>query len=277
MDTHIDWLSFSLPCSVLIANVSDLYHISKGLLNHLGKEWSNYVYDGTGFDQAAGRPPFRYALGRNDGGIHIFGGGHLESILYEISGRACEGIRSYEDASRFVSPLIEQISRLDVAVDIRSNTRPTAFANDRSHNGFRSITFIRSDTGETVYVGSPKSDRFCRVYRYNPPHPRSETYRVEFVFRRGLAKAATRNLLDAGNFERFVAAAGATWGWQHSDWQPGILTDERLRVPVVTRMNEDTVRWLYTQVAPALRRLVKEEALDLTDWLKFVLEQDEID
>jgi len=50
-----------------------------------------------------------------------------------------------------------------------------------------------------------------------------------------------------------------------------------LRVPVVTRMNEDTVRWLYTQVAPALRRLVKEEALDLTDWLKFVLEQDEID
>jgi hypothetical protein len=41
-------------------------------------------------------------------------------------------------------------------------------------------------------------------------------------------------------------------------------------VPIITRGNEDTVRWLYVQVVPALRRMIAEGAIDVTDFLEEV-------
>lgn len=46
-------------------------------------------------------------------------------------------------------------------------------------------------------------------------------------------------------------------------------------MPIVTRGNEDTVRWLYASVAPAIRRLLAEESLDLADFLEFVMNSQE--
>lgn len=276
MDSHIDWLSFTLvrpdqqqhenSCKSLM----ELRYEAEELLRRVSHEHRTYVFNGFGFEACGGRAPYRYALGRDDGGVRCFGGGPQSGVLYELSGRACEGIRSFAAASAFLAPIMERITRLDIAADIRSECRPGEFANARSHQGFRSTSFIKSDTGETVYVGSPKSDRFCRVYRYNKPHPRAELLRVEFVFRRGLARDAARSLLRAKDFSEFVALLGNTYGWRHRIWQPGHQTDERLSVPIITRGNEDTVRWLYVQVVPALRRMIAEGAIDVTDFLEEV-------
>lgn len=270
MDSHIDWISFTLDRKEPISNSYGLDNEARELLRRISNEHKSYIYDGQGFEPCGGRPPYRYALGRADAGVRVFGGGPQTGVLYELSGRACEGIRGFDAASGFLSPIVERLTRLDIACDLRTDTRPNKFANARSHKGFRSISFIQSDSGETVYVGSPKSDRFCRVYRYNPPHPRSALLRVEFVFRRGLARDAARSLLSAASFAQFVAILGNTYGWSHAEWQPHYQTDERLKVAVVTRGNEDTVRWLYTQVVPAIRRLMAEGALDLTDFLETV-------
>lgn len=246
---------------------------ARELLRRTSNEHKAYIYDGQGFDRCGGRAPYSFALARADGGVRIFGGGPQTGVLYELSGRACEGLRSAAAAASFLAPIVDRITRMDYAIDIRADTRPSVFANARSHGGFRSISFIQSSTGETVYIGSPKSDRFCRVYRYNPPHPRSALIRIEFVFRRRLAKDAARALLVASSEPFFVAQLGNTYGFTHPIWSPGERTDERVKASILTRADEDTVSWLYKQVAPAVRRLLAQEALDLADWLEYIMSE----
>lgn len=271
MDKHIDWLSFTLDRGESIVSIAQLDHEARELLRRTSNEHKTYIFNGSGFDRCGGRAPYSFSMARDDQGVRCFGGGPQTGILYELSGRACEGLRSHSSACAFLSPILERITRLDYAVDVQCDTRPALFSNARSHKGFRSLSFIQSDTGETIYVGSPKSDRFCRVYRYNPPHPRHRLLRVEFVFRRGLARDAAKSLCLAESHEAFAAALGNTYGWAHPVWQPGATTDERLRVPIVTRHSDDTVRWLYKQCAPALARKLKEQAIDLPEFLEYVL------
>jgi len=110
----------------------------------------------------------------------------------------------------------------------------------------------------------------CRIYRYNPPHPRSELLRVEFVFRRGLAKDTCRAIVETGDFGDVVARLGNTYGFTHPDWQPPMKTDEKMRVPIVKRETEGTIRWLYSQVAPAIRRCLQDGSLDMQHYIDWV-------
>jgi DNA relaxase NicK len=194
-------------------------------------------------------------------------------MLFQLSGRGCDSIREPATSRRFVTEICELLTRLDYAIDISCNIKPSEFANHRSHKAFRTVSFISSDSGETVYVGSPKSDRFVRVYRYNPPHPRSHLLRIEFVFRRGMARAAAREYCEQESDAHFLAKLGNTYGWAHPIWQPTVQTDERIATPVLKQSDENTVYWLYKQVLPAMQRLWREGALDVTDFLEKVFEE----
>lgn len=268
---RIDWLSWTLPTEAHVTSVSDLYYVAKGLLHDIGDDYSQYLFNGMAFENATGRAPYRYALARADKGLFVYGGGHLNSVLFELTGRGCNELGEWEDASGFINGIRQGLTRLDFASDVRSATLPSSFVNGRVHKGFRSLSYIQSATGETCYVGSPKSDRFARVYRYNEPHPRSAYLRIEHVFRRALARDAAEKLSLAGSFEKFAADLGNTWGWGHKDWQPGVKSTEKLTVPKVERVDENTVHWLYTQVAPALARLWREGAIDMDEFISHAL------
>lgn len=270
MDGHIDWLSFSLPTEETIPSIRHLSELARRLLRQRSEVLYDYCFTRSTWENAVGRAPFRYALQRGDHGVRIYGGGQLAMVLFELTGRGCEGMRAGELASTILASVGGNVSRLDYAVDVRCDIQPHQFTASRSHQVFRSTSHIKSDTGETVYIGSPKSDRFARVYRYAPPHPRHKLLRIEHVFRRGMAQTAVRAFLDAGDRPKFEAQLGNTWGWAHKIWQPGQVTDERLRTPIVTRDHEDTVLWLYKQVAPALRRVHDAGAIDLEDWWRTV-------
>lgn len=272
MDGHVDWLSWTEPTKIEQRSPDDLYQMAKQKSKERLGTAHEILWDGQGIDTAVSRAPYRLSVARDDNGFQVYGASHTETILYELRGRGCEPLRHEEIEQPFVDCLRDRVSRFDYAVDIETETRPTDFANEREHSRFRSVGFIRSATGETVYVGSAKSDRFCRVYRYNPPHPRSHLLRVEFVFRRQLARAAARDFAQATTPEIFIAQLGNTYGFTHSDWRPSETTDERLRVPILERKDSDTVHWLYTQVAPALTRLLTETSFDLTEFLEFVYE-----
>lgn len=271
MQHRVDWLSWTMPSEHKILSVSDLYLAASAALRGVGNDYNQYLLEGQGFDNSTGRAPYRYALVRADKGLFIYGGGHLNSILFELTGRGCADLDGWQVASGFIAGVIEGLTRLDFASDVRTGTLPSGFVNARRHKGFRSLSFIQSSTGETCYVGSPKSDRFARVYRYSPPHPRSEFLRIECVFRRGLARDAARKLLSSGGYDKFASLLGNTWGWGHSDWQPGVIDTEKLTTPKVERADENTIHWLYTQVAPALARLWREGAIDLDDFINHAL------
>lgn len=277
LDGHIDWLSFTLPCPEALASGHHVLDFAHRELRKIGASWHEYVFRSQAWDNGAGRAPFRYALWRSDKGVRIFGGGPLDLVLFEISGRGCEGLRDFDLARKMVGEISAHITRIDYACDVRTGVLPSEFVASRQHYRFRSTTSISSDTGQTVYIGSPKSDRFARVYRYSKPHPRSGLLRIEHVFRRAMAQSAVKALLTATSTKEYQALLGNTFGWQHTTWQPGVVTDERVRAAIVTHEHEDTVLWLYKQVAPALRKVYTAGAIDLEDWWRHVFGDNSVD
>jgi len=263
VDGHIDWVSWTEPTKREPRDTAELYTLAK---QHLVMRDANYVkiiFDGTGFERTRSRAPYRLSLGREDHGCRIYGDSPTGTILFELSGRGCEALRPPPMGRWFIAGITDRITRLDYAVDIRTRTNPSEFTGAGHSQRFSAKSIIVSGSGSTVYIGSAKSDRYCRVYRYNPPHPRADLLRVEFVFRRGLAKAAAEDLALTDSDAQFAAQLGNTWAFQHADWQPGQETDERLMTPIVTRTDSDTLSWLYAQVMPAMKRLIASGALDL--------------
>jgi len=270
MYPHLDWLSFTLEIEHEPITHEDLYHTARAVLRKVSNDHEAFVFDRRGFEPSTSRAPYRLCLERADHGIRVYSGSTTNTVLFECGGRSMPPLHGHDVAAAFVAPICHRMSRLDYAADIVCDTRPADFANERDSKAFRSISFIRSDTGETVYVGSPKSDRFCRVYRYNPPHPRSHLLRVEYVFKRGLARIAAEDLAESKSASHFAARLGRTWAFTHKVWQPDYYTDEKVKTASTTQRQEDTVAWLYKQVAPAVQRLMADGALDLNDWLQHV-------
>lgn len=274
MDAHIDWLSWTLPVTAEPVDIHDLKTEARIQLKGISNGHYDYCFDGQAFDQAPGRAPYRYSLQRGDGGFRVFGVSHTHTVLYELSGRGCEGLVTREDQQTFAHILMERFTRIDYAVDIRCETDPMEFCDNSEPGHFRSRSDIRSDTGTTCYVGSPKSGRFARIYRYNPPHPRADLLRCEFVFRGKLARAFARDLCSTLDQQELVARLGNTYGFLHPVWQPGVETDEKVLAPHSSKKEQDTVRWLYKQVVPAMRRMLKSGALNMTDFLEVVYQEE---
>lgn len=273
MDLHIDWLTWTEKRKLEPRTHAELYDYSKQTLKELDDEYWTIFAGSQGLEPCSSRPPYRIAIQRDDHGSVVYGSSHTGTLCFELTGRGCEPLRSPEVGRWFVAGISERITRIDFAVDVRCLISPSEFANARDSKKFRSVSFIQSDTGQTVYLGSPKSDRFARVYRYNKPHPRSDLLRVEFVFRRKLAKIAAEAYAQEVDGRAFVASLGNTWGLTHAVWQPGVVTDEKVRTPIVLQKDADTVYWLYKQVAPAMARLIGNGALDMTDFLETVYDK----
>lgn len=182
-------------------------------------------------------------------------------MLVELQGRFCEKFPSW--AKRIAHAYTDDCTRLDVAVDVVTDTRPseTGFSLD---NKTVSINF--SQSGETVYIGSPKSEKMMRVYRYAEPHPRAGLLRSEVVFRRGWAKKLAGALKHSTGMAQFVADY---WRTQKASWwtelvAPVILAEKTVDVvsaPIrrgSDKTTASTLNWLSSQVRPAIARAIRD-------------------
>jgi DNA relaxase NicK len=142
---------------------------------------------------------------------------------------------------------------------------PDEFCALRDGKRFKSFGEIKSETGHTVYIGSRSSDRYARVYRYTEPHPRAHLLRSEFVLKGEQAKLAARELLAVG-VDLYAARLGNSFGWKHKVWLPNEWSVEEAKAWRPDREAGNTVRWLYSQVAPALIKLHREGQLDAQIW-----------
>lgn len=267
MYTHIDWISFS----VLIPERAD--RTERETINDVGSALFDLADDmdvllgmDRGMKFGAGRKPYSGSVILTETGATIFYNPKLNHALVEIPGSACE---RYIDAGYLdfiLQSARHRVTRLDVAVDMETETRPEAFTAIRSHDRMRNGSVWKEDSGETVYVGSYKSDRFARVYRYNPPHERSHLLRSEFVMRGGYAKLAAQEIIEKG-LSWYSAALGNAFGWAHKDWKPEKATSEKPTTYRSDRPEGKTLFWLADTIAPLLARLHNEGVLNLTDWL----------
>jgi len=269
MRTHIDWLTFTIPM-VYDSEKGDDYAmaIQAGLLVLFSDALVASVFGGAWKHESRSRAPYKDTWMDAESGISVYASPNLAHATIEISGQGCEKLIASGNMVVVLRGCHERITRIDVATDIETGTLPSEFVFFLSHERMRASGYQKSITGETCYVGSKKSDRYARVYRYFEPHPRANLLRIEHVFRREYAKVVAQSLLDT-SLESVAAAAGKAFGWAHVDWQPEAAEHADISITAAERGQSSTVRWLLTSCAPAFKRLVADGTIrDAEEFLR---------
>lgn len=258
MRTQIDWVSMTLQ-------ITDPLHIDEEgrvvrreiVLNEYEEKIFTWAENFTDWKLLGGRKPFAKLFHSKEGGMSVLCDDRHNFTLFEISGEGCDVLEEENALFGLLSHYRERLTRIDVACDILTDTKPSDFAELRDKTRFKSHSHAVSETGETFYIGSKNSDRYARVYRYNPPHDRAHLLRCEFVLRDENAKKLAGEVLERG-LGRMAIALGNTFGFTHPAW--GAVPDDREKFMSAPRERRDgaTVRWLMKQVIPALENLYEE-------------------
>jgi ribosomal protein L19E len=261
MRTHIDWLTFSAR-PWYEGNEDENYtkSVTRGLDLLLGEKLHDAVFVGAPEIRERSRAPYKDAWTWDELGITLFASKELNHFTVEISGIGCERLIACGLMVELLEAVKTRVTRLDVACDVETETTPEEFVAVKEHERMRSSGHQSSKTGETQYVGSQKSDRYARVYRYNPPHPRSHLLRIEHVFRADYAKKVAEEISNYG-LDAVAAAAGKAFGWKHRDWNCEKDTSADLSIVTAEKEAGKTVFWLINSAAPAFKRLVNEGAI----------------
>jgi len=261
MRTHIDWLTFTLTLRYE-GEGSEAYAaaLRNGFVDTFGGVLADCVFAGDWQAKERSRAPYQHAYTLEPMGISLFASPTLTHFCVEISGQGCERMIELGVINEVLTAIHERCTRIDIACDIETEVKPTEFVSQMAHERMRSSGYQKSATGETCYVGSQKSDRYARVYRYNPPHPRSHLLRVEHVFRRENAKAVARQCCNA-DLGNVAKAGGEAFGWGHPDWVTSNDASANIS-PVRERgRSGQTIYWLVNTCAPAFKKLCQTGAI----------------
>jgi len=261
MRTHIDWLTFTLTLRYE-GEGSEAYAcaIRNGFVDAFGTVLADRVFAGNFTLKDRSRAPYKHAYADTLLGISVFASPTLTHFCVEISGQGCERLIELGAMNEVLTAIHERCTRIDIACDIETEVRPTDFVACLKHERMRASGYQKSSTGETCYVGSQKSDRYARVYRYNAPHPRSHLLRVEHVFRRENAKSVALQCVD-NSMENVSVAAGKAFGWSHMDWKTSDDNGCDISAFKERGRTGSTVYWLVNQCAPAFKKLVQTGAI----------------
>jgi len=274
MRDHIDWLTFTMTMQYgdVSASASDFAEeyalaIEQTFLTTFGADLVAKAFGGKWEKNERSRAPYTDSWKLAEREITLFASPSLSHCCVEISGKGCELQIQGGNMEKILSAVKERVTRIDIASDIQTDVRPTEFVSQTSHERMRASGYQNSDSGETCYVGSQKSDRYARVYRYNAPHPRAHLLRVEHVFRRDYAKKVAHEVL-AGGVYAVADAAGKAFGWAHEVWEKHPVNMVDLSIVAAERNEGKTVYWLVHSVAPAFRKLC--ESGTITDPEEFI-------
>lgn len=188
-------------------------------------------------------------------------------FLVEHTGAGCDILEAKGELMPLILTQADNCTRIDIATDILTDTRPSDFANQRTSTKTTAIGYQKSDSGETVYVGSRKSDRTCKVYRYDGKHPRAAFLRIEYTYK-GKNAAIIANKLKSVSIEEIAVVSGNRYKWQHDCFKSPTI-DPALEIEAYRpeRRQGKTVTWLYSQVIASIVRMSKEGHLDLEDYI----------
>lgn len=215
-----------------------------------------------------GRAPYKVGWSNDNGGVKFWASDLMPHFTIEISGRGMADLYETGNENALLLATADLVSRIDLAVDIEGGWSPAQIIDLRQEGREKTFSEFNSGSGVSFYVGSRKSERYSRVYRYNEPHPRSHLTRVEMVFRRDHAKRVANQILEHG-LEAVCKKALLDFGWpmlvDTGDWMQAV----DLSTVRPERNMGGTTRWLITQCAPAFKRLVKEGII--TDPEQFLL------
>jgi len=200
--------------------------------------------------------------------------------LVTITGRDMEQIRAAGESE--VSLLrhamtIGSVTRIDIAVDVMRGGKTPFDIDDMIVSGQidcsskKRLKVSGSDggksTGQTLYLGSRKSERMLRIYDKGRQQKIDKDWlRIELEIK-GRRAAATAKAACA----RGVACAGraAIWSMLHGSngWWQGVIWGDSVPEPdvVVPRKDTDSDVWLYTVALPAVCKALQAGKAGVAD------------
>jgi hypothetical protein len=215
--------------------------------------------------------PYRKGYSCPNVGFRINADWKRKEVLIVFNGQACEMVRGISQAA--IIELLVRVeatgTRLDFATDIETLVSPSDVQERGWSKRIISKSYIQTQQGNTLYIGSRKSDAFCRVYKYNPPHPRSNKLRVEFELKKQRARAVAGIAIVDG-----VATAARSVAARYEFGHAAILGAfagriRQIKTEAHMRSMASTEMWLLTQAAPAFLRLVREGVIsDPRAWVE---------
>lgn len=266
----IDWLSFTVETEPAITDDDDeivraIYRL-KDEIREQNPVLNNVIERMRDTEPTSERLPYNLAW-RSPDGMTIYMHPALPHALIEFSGQGCQWLRDNELLHGVLAWSEDRITRIDVAQDLPQVTVDEIVSKGFSGR-FRTVSQMKSDTGNTFYIGSQKSERYCRVYRYAPPHPRSEILRIEICHRKQYAKILAGQILSEG-LDMAGKQALKTFEFQHPQVKRIVDGVEKLPSVPVNKDAARTERWLIAQAAPAFKKLVSDGVIvDPVAWLQ---------
>jgi len=271
---HIDWLTFTMTMQYgavtgVASDFAEEYAlaIEQTFLTTFGADLVAKAFGGKWEKNEKSRAPYMDAWKLGEGSTTLFASPTLTHCCVEISGKGCEALIREGLLDLVLASVHERVTRIDIASDIKTDCRPSDFVSETSHKRMTASGYQNSSSGQTCYVGSQKSDRYARVYRYNEPHPRAHLLRIECVFRRDYAKKVAAECL-ANGVVGVASAAGEAFGWAHPIWKSGDSEGVDISIVAAERNAGKSVYWLVHSVAPAFRRLCESGVI--TDPEQFI-------
>lgn len=258
----IDYMSFSVDLVNRIEDGDLAMHVTADALRELigGSQFEGIFLAPNGWEKCKGQRPYSHGQSNRKIGVFVWFGGHSNALV-QFSGHGCKFLEKSGLLYNVLASVLERLTRLDIAIDIETDTKPTDFVHAGYNNRIKSYGEQRSAHGDTCYVGSRKSQKFCRVYRYSPPHPRSHLLRVEYETKKEQAQIAARSIL-ANGIGYASESLSKYYEWKHEDMPETNALVEKMQAEVTDRSSAKTLYWLQTQVAPAIQRLIFEGTIE---------------
>lgn len=139
-------------------------------------------------------------------------------FLVEHTGKGCDHLQERGLLLKLISDQRDNLTRLDIATDILCDVRPPDFVAERDASKTSASGYVKSETGETCYIGSRKSDRTCKVYRYDGKHPRAAFLRIEYTYKRENARIVAKRL-ETASVDEIALSSGQRYKWTHEVWK----------------------------------------------------------
>jgi DNA relaxase NicK len=246
----VDWISMSCDRA---SGVAELLRWRDVAFKRLGEEgYSEQRFASHGFE------------GRSRGQVSVSVG--RSSVLCSLS-----GVEAYSNW-RTVAQHATNISRIDLACTVRPATRTSALAREgyATHEGRSKgrgrpvqLTLIQSqDRGDTLYVGSRKSDQLGRLYDKEKESKEklwNGCWRYEVQYRREYAKIAAGKLAGVPTDAEACTATVSSWFSARGIPCVPIADNSAITIRPAPKVADDIewLRWVMRCVQPRARELVK--------------------
>lgn len=212
-------------------------------------------------EQQKGRAPYSNSI-QFTSLARLFYNNKLNHASMELSGITCMKARELDVVSELLEFAMPRITRLDLAVDVECDVKPIEIITKGISARFKTLSQLTSDSGDTVYIGSRKSEKFMRIYRYNEPHPRNQLLRFEFVFKREYAVAIASALISSGyNYAAIAEQCRKQYDIEHPIY-PRSSDSVDVEMQYDQRTAGKTLQWLIGVCAPAFQKLCNQGLID---------------